>query len=104
MGLGNINMKNIITGLSLLAITLAVIIVFYIFRQETVSVGKYNVLYYINQCDIPPELFPQDLPSLMNLPGLIRITWEDEIADQMFQMYCYLPGKGIEKSGLHHKK
>jgi len=39
----------------------------------------------------------------MNIPGLIRITWEDEMSDKMFQMYCYLPGKGIEKSGLHHK-
>jgi hypothetical protein len=97
-------MKNIIIGLSIAAIVLAAIIVFFIFRQETVSVGKYNVLYYTNQCDIPPESFPQDLPSLMNLPGLIRITWEDEIGDNMFQMYCYLPGKGVEQSGLHHKK
>ena len=97
-------MKKIITGLSLLSILLAVVIVFYIFRQETVSIGKYKVLYYENQCDIPPELFTQDLQYLMNLPCVIRITWEDEIADNMFQMYCYLPGKGIEKSGLHHKK
>ena len=97
-------MKNIIIGLSIAAIVLAVIIVFFIFRQETVTVGKYNVLYFSNQCDIPAESFPQDLPSLMNLPGLIRITWEDEIGDKLFQKYCYLPGKGIEKSGLHHKK
>jgi hypothetical protein len=97
-------MKNIIIGVSIVAIVFAVVIVFFIFRQETVYIGKYKVLYYTNQCNIPPESFPQDLPSLMNLPGLIRITWEDQIADKMFQMYCYLPGKGIEKSGLHHKK
>ena len=97
-------MKNIITGLSIAAIVLAVIIVFFIFRQETVTVGKYNVLYFSNQCDIPPESFPRDLPSLMNLPGLIRITWEDEIGEKLLQKYCYLPGKGIEKSGLHHTK
>lgn len=96
-------MKNIIMGLTIAAMVLAVVIIFFIFRQETVIVGKYNVLYFPNQCDIPPESFPQDLPSLMNLPGLIRITWEDEISDKMFQKYCYLPGKGIEKSGLHHK-
>ena len=97
-------MKNIITGLSIAAIVLAVVVVSYIFSQETANIGKYSVLYYKNQCDIPPESFPQDLPSLMNLPGLIRITWEDEIGDKMFQMYCYLPGKGIAKSGLHHTK
>lgn len=96
-------MKNIITGLSMAAILLAVVIVFYTFRQETAYIGKYTVLYYKNQCDLAPESFPQDLPSLMNIPGLIRITWEDEMSDKMFQMYCYLPGKGIEKSGLHHK-
>ena len=97
-------MKKIITGLLLAAIVIAVLVVFYIFRQETAYIGKYTVVYYENQCDIPPESFPQDLYSLMNLPGLIRITWEDEIGDNMFQMYCYLPGKGFEKSGLHHKK
>ncbi len=97
-------MKNIIIVLSIAAMVLAIVIVFFIFRQETVTVGKYNVLYFTSQCDIPPESFPQDLPSLMNLPGLIRITWEDEISDKLFQKYCYLPGKRIEKSGLHHKK
>jgi len=97
-------MKKIITGLSIAAIVLAVVIASYIFRQETAYIGKYTVLYYESQCDIPPGSFPQDLPSLMNLPGLIRITWEDEIGDKLFQKYCYLPEKGIEKSGLHHKK
>ena len=97
-------MKKISTGLSIGAIVLAVVIVFYTFWQETAHIGKYTVVYYKNQCDIPPESLPRDLHSLMNLPGLIRITWEDEIGDNMFQMYCYLPGKGIEKSGLHHKK
>ena len=96
-------MKNIIMGLSMAAIILAVVIVSHIFRQETAYIGKYTILYYKNQCDVPTESFPQDLPSLMNLPGLIRITWEDELGDNMFQMYCYLPGKGVEKSGLHHK-
>jgi hypothetical protein len=97
-------MKRIITGLLLAALALAVIIVFYTFRQETAYVGKYTVVYYENQCGLAPESFPRDLQSLMNLPGLIRITWEEEIADNMFQKYCYLPGKGIEKSGLHRKK
>ena len=96
-------MKNILTGLSLVSILLAVVIVFYIYRQETAYIGKYTVVYYKNQCNLAPEYFPHDLPSLMNIPGLIRITWEDEMSDKMFQMYCYLPGKGIEKSGLHHK-
>ncbi len=97
-------MKNIITGLSIAAIALAIVIVSHIFSQKTAYIGKYTVLYYENQCNLPPESFPQDLPSLMNLPGLIRITWEDEIGDKLLQKYCYLPGKGIEKSGLHHTK
>jgi len=67
-----------------------------------------NFAFHVNlivvKCDFAPESFPQDLPSLMNIPGLIRITWEDEMSDKMFQKYCYLPGKGIEKSGMHHKK
>jgi len=41
--------KNILKGLSIAAILLAVVIVFYTFRQETAHIGKYTVLYYKNQ-------------------------------------------------------
>jgi hypothetical protein len=97
-------MKKVVTGLLITAIALAVVIVLYIFRQETAYIGKYTVLYYKNQCDLPPKTFPQDLLSLMNLPCVIRITWQEEIAAKTFQEYCYLPGKGIEKSRILQKK
>jgi hypothetical protein len=97
-------MKKFIVGLAFAGIVLALAIVFHIFRHETAYVGKYTVVYQINQCNIPPEALPQDLYSLMNLPCVIRITWQDEIADRMFQEYCYLPGRGIEKGSIYQKK
>lgn len=96
-------MKKVTIGL-LIAAVAGIVLVFYIFQQETVSVGRYSVLYYKNMRDLDPESFPQDLESLKSLPGLIRITWQEQIAPDMFQEYCYLPGKGVEKSRLIRKK
>ena len=92
-------MKKVAIGLVIIAI-LALFLVFYIFKQETVSVGKYSVLYHVNMCDLDPESFPRDLESLKNLPGLIRITWQEQISSNMFQGYCYLPGKEVEKTNI----
>jgi hypothetical protein len=98
-------MRKIITVLTLLVVALAIAVVFYIFKHDTAYVGKYTILYYKNQCDhLTPELLPPDLQSLMNIPCVIRITWQEQIADKMFQEYCYLPGKGIEKGRVYQKK
>ena len=97
-------MNKIIRGVAAAAIALGVVIVFYVFWQETARVGRYTVVYYKNQCNLDPEALPQDLPSLMRLPCVIRVTWQEEIAEKMFQEYCFLPGKGIEKSRLIQKK
>jgi hypothetical protein len=94
-------MRNFVVGLLLAGIVLALVIVNFIFRQETTNIGKYTILYYENQCNLSPA---QDLQSLMALPCVIRITWQEEIADKMFQEYCYLPGRGIEKARLYQKK
>jgi hypothetical protein len=96
-------MKKITIGLSIAAV-LGLIIVFFVFEQKTVSVGRYTVLYYKNMGDVDPKSFPQDLDSLKNLPGLIRITWQEQIASDMFQEYCYLPGKGVEKARIVRTK
>lgn len=96
-------MKKVTVGLVIAAIA-GVVLVFYIFQQETVSVGKYSVLYYKNMCDLEPESFPQDLESLKSLSGLIRITWQEQIGSNMFQEYCYLPGKEVAKTRLIRKK
>lgn len=96
-------MKKVAIGIVAAAI-LGLIIIFYVFRQETVSVGRYNVVYYKSMCDIAPESFPQDLESLKSLSGLIRITWQEQIASDMFQEYCYLPGREIEKARIVRTK
>ncbi len=96
-------MKKITIGLSIAAI-LGLIVVFFIFEQKTVSIGRYTVLYYKNMSDVDPQSFPQDLESLKNLPGLIRITWQEQIGSNMFQEYCYLPGKGVEKARIVRTK
>lgn len=97
-------MKKVAIGLVTAAVLGLLIIVFYVFQQKTVSVGKYQVLYYKNRCDIAPGSFPQDLESLESLSGLIRITWQEQIGSNMFQEYCYLPGKGIEKARIIRTK
>jgi hypothetical protein len=97
------NMKKITIGLSIAAV-LGLILVFYVFKQETVSVGRYSVLYYKNRSDIDLALFPQDLESLKKLPGLIRITWLEQIGSDIYQEYCYLPGKGVEPTRLINKR
>lgn len=96
-------MKRITIGL-IIAAFLGLIIVFYVFRQETVSAGRYQVTYHKSWCKIDPKSFPQDLGSLQQIPGLVRITWQEQIGSEMFQEYCYLPGKGMEKGRLIHKK
>lgn len=96
-------MKKATIGFLIIAI-LVIGLVFYIFEQETVPVGKYTVLYYKNRSDLDSESFPQDLESLKSLPGLIRITWQEQIAHDMFQEYCYLPGKKVEKTRLIRTK
>jgi hypothetical protein len=100
---GRKDMKKIVIGLVIAAI-LGLMIVFYVFEQGIVAVGRYQVLYYKNRCAIAPESFPQDLNSLQHLPGLIRITWREQIASNMFQEYCYLPGRGIEKARIIRTK
>ncbi len=94
------NMKKIAIGLSIAAIIMGLFIVFYVFEQETVSVGRYSVLYYKNQNNTDPASFPQDLESLKNLHGLIRITWRESIGSNIYQEYCYLPGKGVEQTRI----
>lgn len=96
-------MKKIFTILIIIAVA-GLMAVFYVFEHETVEVGRYSVVYYKNMCDVEVDDFPQDLESLKSLPGLIRITWQEQIASDMFQEYCYLPGKGVEKSRLVRKK
>jgi len=96
-------MKKIAVISAILAIA-GLILVFHVFKQETASVGRYSVLYYKNMCDREVESFPRDLESLKSLPGLIRITWQEQIASDMFQEYCFLPGKGVEKARLIRKK
>lgn len=96
-------MKKITIGL-LIAAIVGIILVFYIFRHETVSVGQYTVVYYKNKCDLAPEALPRDLESLKRLPGLIRITWQERIASDLLQEYCYLPGKGVEEGRKIHAK
>lgn len=97
------DMKKVIIGIAVAAI-LGLLIVFYVFRQETVSVGKYQVLCYKNRGDVDPRSLPQDMNSLKQIPGLIRITWQEQIEPNMFQEYCYLPGRGTEKSRVIRTK
>jgi hypothetical protein len=96
-------MKKAAVILAVILIALAAAVVFHIFEHETVTAGKYTVVYYKNMCDNMPPAFPQDLESLKSLPCLIRVTWQEQIASDMFQEYCYLPDKGVEKSRLVHK-
>ncbi|OPY81907.1 MAG: hypothetical protein A4E71_03310 [Smithella sp. PtaU1.Bin162] len=93
----------VISVILVISAIIGLVLVFYVFKQETASVGRYSVLYYKNMCDLEVESFPQDLESLKSLPGLIRITWQEQIASDMFQEYCFLPGKGVEKSRLIRK-
>lgn len=86
------------------ALCLAVLVsVFYFFQHESLIVGKYTVVYYKNQCDIDSEELPMDFDSLTALPCLIRINWRERIASDMEQEYCYLPGRGTEKTRRIHK-
>lgn len=76
----------------------------YWFQHKTVNVGDYTVVYYKNRCDVDSESLSANLESLKTIPCLIRINWQESIASDMLQEYCYLPGKGVEKSRLIHKK
>lgn len=96
-------MKKVTIGL-IIACVLGLMIVFYAFRQETVPAGRYQVTYYKGRCNIDPKSLPQDLESLQRIPGLIRITWREQIGSEIFQEYCYLPDKGMEKGRLIHNK
>jgi hypothetical protein len=93
-------MKKITIGILISAAILGLVIVLYVFQQETVSVGRYSVLYYKNMNNIDPESFPQDLESLKKLPGLIRITWRESMGGDVYQEYCYLPGRGVEQTRI----
>jgi len=86
------------------AIVLAAIIVFYIFQHKTVNVGDYTVVYFKNRCDIDAQSLPTDLESLKSLPCLIRINWQERMASDLYQEYSYLPGRGVEKTRIIHKK
>lgn len=82
----------------------ALILVGFWFQHKTVVVGGYTVVYYRNRCEVDPEALSGSLESLKAIPCLIRINWQEPISSDMFQEYCYLPGKGVEKSRLIHKK
>ncbi len=74
------------------------------FQHKTVVIGGYTVVYYKNRCSVDPEALSGGLESLKAIPCLIRINWQESISSDMLQEYCYLPGKGVEKSRLIHKK
>ncbi|PKN76937.1 MAG: hypothetical protein CVU52_02655 [Deltaproteobacteria bacterium HGW-Deltaproteobacteria-10] len=93
-------MKKIAIGLLIAVGILGLIITLYVFEQDTVSVGRYSVLYYKNMNDSDPASFPQDLESLKKLPGLIHITWRESIGPNVYQEYCYLPEKGVEPTRI----
>ncbi|HOW56717.1 MAG TPA: hypothetical protein PKZ12_01845 [Smithellaceae bacterium] len=98
-------MNKLLMILTIVLALLALIITVHYFRHETIVVGKYTVVYYPNQCkEITKETFPHDFESLKDLPCLIRITWQERVAPEMFEEYCYLPGREIEKSRVLHKK
>ena len=82
---------------------MAIALVFYYFQHMTVDVGGYTVVYYKNRCTMDVRTLPADLESLKALPCLIRINWRERIASDLEQEYCYLPGRGTEKSRLIHK-
>ncbi|MFO7569041.1 MAG: hypothetical protein R6W75_04515 [Smithellaceae bacterium] len=82
----------------------ALLIVAYWFQHKTVVIGQYTVVYYKNQCNIDPDLLPENLEYLKTLPCLIRINWLERIASDMFQEYSYLPGRGVEKTRKIRKK
>jgi hypothetical protein len=96
-------MKKIKIILPIIAVA-AIIIVFYIFYHKEVQVGKYTVVYYKNMSFVDPDSLPNDLESLKQLSGLIRITWQQEIAYNAFQEYSYIPGRGVEKTRMINKK
>ncbi|MEE9912116.1 MAG: hypothetical protein K4571_10370 [Deltaproteobacteria bacterium] len=83
---------------------LAFVVVAYWFQHKTVDIGGYTVVYYKNRCGVDPEGLSANLESLKTIPCLIRINWQEPIASDMLQEYCYLPGKGVEKTRLIHKK
>lgn len=95
--------RKLAMGLGVAVAVLALVVVFYVFQQKSVTVGQYTVLYYKNMSGLDAGSFPQDLESLKHISGLIRITWTAQTAADMFQEYCYLPGKGVEKTRLIHK-
>jgi hypothetical protein len=96
-------MKKVILGLVIVIAVIALVIGLYFFQQDTVEIGIYTVVYHKNQCDIDPAHFPRDMESLKSLPCLVRITWQQQISSDMFQEYCYLPGKEVEKTRTIHK-
>ena len=76
----------------------------YWFQHETISIGRYTVVYYKNQCDVNPDSLSANLESLKTIPCLIRINWLERIASDMFQEYSYLPDRGVEQTRKIHKK
>jgi hypothetical protein len=97
-------MKKVNIVLFIAIIVALLFLVFYVFQQETVTAGKYTVLYHKNMCELDAETFPQDLESLKKIPCVIRVTWQEKIGSELFQEYCYLPGVGVEKTRMIHKK
>jgi hypothetical protein len=97
-------MKKIVTICLLTATVTAVLLAFYLFGQQTANVGRFTVVYFKNKCGLELQSVPEDLEALKRLPCLIRITWQEKIAPDTYQEYCYLPGKEVEKTRLIHKK
>lgn len=96
-------MKKVILGLVIAIAVITLVIGLYFFQQKTMEIGSYTVVYYKNKCNLDPAYFPRDLESLKSLPCLIRITWREQLASDMFQEYCYLPGKEVQKTRMIHK-
>ncbi len=82
----------------------ALVVVCYWFQHKTLRVGDYEVVYFKNRCDIDEGAMPADLESLKALPCLIRISWRERTGEDLYQEYCYTPGKGVEKSRRIHTK
>lgn len=97
-------MKKILAICLIFLTAIAFILVFYVFKQKTVEVGRFTVIYYKNQCEFNPQLYPADLESLKRLPCLVRITWEQKIGPDIYQGYCYLPDRGVEKTRIIRRK
>lgn len=94
------NLKGWMVAAVLSGLALAALI--YWFQQETMTVDGYTVIYYKNRCQMEQETPAANLEYLKTLPCLVRINWRERIASDLEQEYCYLPGRGVEKTRVIH--